>query len=283
MTSFRQKLLPSSSSKAEFVDKDREEKSRSKHRFLRSALVLGLSLAAVGLIVLIIVMRSPPNSSSKRSEKDKEEKHCSFSGEAKHIGLERFLQRLQTAFFKHHPHLIAMKPGVTSTEVRQIYRPYDFRPEAMKNTTDAGVLLYHDVKAIFRDVDEKKLSLRERKSLHVAKGILKVTFGWSPFEQNYYSGDWLLGPNIFCWQPVCDLLTHLENSLPHFKPANLSDLSALQQLLKKHNSSFRQYKENLEQAPKIGMVRSAEACRVGVREFKRRFLPIAESKETGLL
>ena len=30
--------------------------------------------------------------------------------------------------------MIASKPDVTSSEVRKFYRPYDFRPEAMKNT-----------------------------------------------------------------------------------------------------------------------------------------------------
>ncbi|KAJ7377640.1 hypothetical protein OS493_027717 [Desmophyllum pertusum] len=31
------------------------------------------------------------------------------------------------------------------------------------------------------------------------------------------------------------------------------------------------------------MVRPLEACKVGVREFKKRFLPIAVSNETGIL
>lgn len=278
-----QKRLPSSSSKLEFVHTDRE-KSSFKRCFARSVLALGLSTAAITLIIVATVLWFPRNSSSEGSEENKSEIKCSFSEEAKRIGLEKFLQRLQSEFFRYHPHLIVSKPGVVSSQVRRIYRPYDFRPEAIKNRTDAGALLYKELKStIFADVDEQKLHLRETKAMYIAKTILKVAFGWSPYEQDYYSGDWMLGPNIFCWQPACEMLIHFANHLPHFKPASLSDLQTLQQILQNHNSSIRQYHENLKRAVKIGMVRSSEACKVGVREFKIRFLPIAISNETGQL
>ena len=278
----RQARLPSNSSKLEFVDKDRE-KSSSKRCVVRSFLAFGLSLAAIGLIVVVIVVWFPPNSSfAKKAANNSGEIECSFSDEAKRVGLEGFLQRMQSEFYEHHPHLIAMKPAATSGEIRQTYRPYNFHPEAIKNVTDAGVSLYNELQfAIFAVVKEQKLKLRERKALYVAKNVLKEAFGWDPFEQNYYAGDWMLGPNIFCWQPACKILTHLQISLPHFKPTSLSDLKELQQLLQKHRCSIEQYKKNLKQAPKIGMVRSAEACKVGVREFKKRFLPITLANETG--
>lgn len=280
----RQKRLPSSSSKLEFVNNDRRT-STSKRCFTRSVLVaLGLSAAAIGLIVVVIVVWFPPNSSSKNSASgnngDKTE--CFFSEEAKRIGLDDFLYRLKSEFYKHYPHLIASQPNVAPSAVREIYRPYDFRPEAIKNATDAGNLLYRELQSsIFTDVDEQKLHLRERKAMYVAKNVLKVVFGWNPFEQNYYAGEWMLGPNNFCWQPACELLIHLASSLPHMKPASFSDLQKLQSILQHHNRSIRQYNENLQRAPKVGMVRSAEACKVGVREFKMRFLPIATSNETG--
>ena len=277
----RQARLPSNSSKLEFVDKDCE-KSSSKRCVVRSLLALGFSLAVIGLIVVVIVVWFPPNSSLKKAANNNEEIVCSFSDEAKRVGLEDFLEKMRSKFYEHHPHLIALKPGATSGEIRQIYRPYDFRPEAIKNVTDVGVSLYNDLQSvIFAVVKEQKLKLRERKALYVSKSVLKEAFGWNPFEQNYYSGDWMLGPNIFCWQPACKMLTHLQTSLLHFKPASLSDLKELQQLLEKHRCAIQQYHKNLKQAPKIGMVRSTEACKVSVREFKRRFLPIAMTNETG--
>ena len=281
MPSRREKRLPSSSSKFEFVDNEKKQDS-SKRCFVRSFAALGLSLVAIAAIVVVIVVWLPTSASSDKSAENNQETHCSFSDEARRIGLEQFLEKLRSEFHKYHPYLIAAKPGVTSSEVRQIYRPYDFRPEAIKNATDARAVLYNELQTtVFADVNENKLRLRERKAMYVARNILRVAFGWSPYEENYYSGDWMLGPNMFCWQPVCYLLTNLEISLPHFKPANVSDIQALHGLLREHNNSICQYKDNLRRAVNVGMVRSVEACKVGVREFKKRFLSIAISNETG--
>lgn len=77
--------------------------------------------------------------------------------------------------------------------------------------TDARTTLYNELQTgILADVNESKLNRREKKAMYVAKHILKVSFGWSLYEINYYSGDWLLGPNMFCWQPVYNLLRRLK-------------------------------------------------------------------------
>ena len=80
---------------------------------------------------------------------------------------------------------------------------------------------------------------------------------------------------------ICYLLTNLASCLPHFKPASVKDLQELLDLLGQHNSSIQQYKENLRSAVKVGMVRPVEACKSGVREFKKQFLSIAASNESG--
>lgn len=281
MFSKREKKLNLNSSKLEFVNSEKE-KASSKSCFVRSLVALGLSLAAITVIVVVTVVWFRPSPSSNKSAEDDHDTSCSFSEEAKRVGLEQFLQKLLFEFEKNHPYLIASKPDVTSSEVRQIYRPYDFRPEAIKNRTDTSDALYNELQTIvYADVNERELRLRERKAMHVAKSILKVAFGWSPYEANYYSGDWLLGPNFFCWQPMCYLLTNLAPCLPHFKPASVSDIQELLHLLRQHNSSIQQYKENLRSAVKVGMVRPVEACKVGVREFKKRFISIAVSNESG--
>ncbi|KAL9959270.1 hypothetical protein ACROYT_G032580 [Oculina patagonica] len=283
MPSKREKRLPSSSSTLKFVD-NKKEKAWSKRCFMRSFIALGLSLAAIAAIVVVIVVWFPTSSRSEKPAENNHERQCSFSDEARRIGLEQFLKKLQSEFYTYHPYLIATKPGVTTLEVRKIYHPYDFRPEAIKNATDAGAVLYNELQTtVFADVNDRKLRLRERKAMYVAKNILRVAFGWSPYEENYYSGGWMLGPNFFCWQPVCYLLTNLEMSLPHFKPGSVSDIKVLHVLLREHNNSVYQYKENLRLAIKVGMVRSVEACKVGVREFEKKFLSIAISNETGIL
>ena len=282
MFSKREKKLNLNSSKLEFVNSEKEKASSTKSCFVRSLVALGLSLAAILVIVVVTVVWFRPSPSPNKSAEDDHDTSCSFSEEAKRIGLEQFSQKLLFEFEKNHPYLIASKPDVTSSEVRQIYRPYDFRPEAIKNRTDTSDALYNELQTIvYADVNERELRLRERKAMHVAKSILKVAFGWSPYEANYYSGDWLLGPNFFCWQPMCYLLTNLASCLPHFKPASVSDIQELLHLLRQHNSSIQQYKENLRSAVKVGMVRPVEACKVGVREFKKRFISIAVSNESG--
>lgn len=77
--------------------------------------------------------------------------------------------------------------------------------------TDARTTLYNELQTgVLADVNESKFNRREKKAMYVAKHILKVSFGWSPYKINYYSGDWLLGPNMFCWQPVYNLLRRLK-------------------------------------------------------------------------
>ena len=281
MFSRREKRLNSNSSKLEFVNNEKRKPS-SKRCFVRSLFALGLSLATIAVIVVVIVVWLRTSPSSDKSAEGDHDTRCSFSEEARRVGLEQFLQKLRSEFKKYHPYLIASQPDVTSLEVREVYRPYNFHPEAIKNRTDVSDALYNELQTIvFANVNELKLALRESKAIHVAKSILKVAFGWSPYEGNYYSGDWMLGPNFFCWQPICYLLTNLASCLPHFKPASVSDIQELLHLLRQHNSSIQQYKENLQSAVKAGMVRSVEACKVGVREFKKRFLSIAVSNESG--
>ena len=83
---------------------------------------------------MVIVVWFRPSQNLNNSVEKNEKTPCSFSDETRRIGLEHFLKKLQSEYYKYHPYMIASKAGVTSSEVRKFYRPYDFRPEAMKNT-----------------------------------------------------------------------------------------------------------------------------------------------------
>ena len=273
----REARLPSSSSRIEFASEDDQKAASRRCRIGKPCLTrVGLAFGLLLVTVVVVVV------STTVLLKKKSEKECSFSEEARRVGLDNFLDKLRDEFQKHHPSFIALKPGVKSGEVREIYRPYDFRPEAIKNATDSGSALFKELQStVLAQVDEGKLKLRERKAIHVARAVLKIAFGWSPLEGNYYLGDWLLGPNIFCWQPICDALSHLKAALPHFKPSSFSDLQILLRVLELHRQSTYQYRENLKLAVKMGMVRTKEACKAGVREFKMRFQSITLLNETG--
>ena len=169
MLSGREKRLHSNSSKLEFVDNE-QKKTSSKRCSVRGSVALGLSLAAIAAIIVVIVVWFPASSSSEKSAEISHETQCSFSDEARRIGLDHFLGKLRSEFYKYHPYLIAAKPNVTSSEVRQIFHPYDFRPEAIKNAADARAVLYKELQTtVFVGVNERKLRLRERKAMYVAK------------------------------------------------------------------------------------------------------------------
>ncbi|KAJ7377639.1 hypothetical protein OS493_027716, partial [Desmophyllum pertusum] len=171
----REKRLPSNSSRVEFVE-NKKDKSSCQRCFVRRGLIaLGLSLAAITLIVVVIVVWFRPSSASDKSAENNDDAQCSFSKEARRVGLDLFLEKLRTEYHRYHPNRIASKPGVTSSEVRQVYQPYDFRPEAIKNATDASTRLYNELQTtVFADVHEQKLKLRERKAMYVAKNVLSV-------------------------------------------------------------------------------------------------------------
>ena len=99
MPSRREKRLPSSSSKFEFVDNEKKKDS-SKRCFVRSFAALGLSLVAIAAIVVVIVVWFPTSASSDKSAETNHETQCSFPDEARRIGLEQFLEKLRSEFHK---------------------------------------------------------------------------------------------------------------------------------------------------------------------------------------
>jgi len=132
-------------------------------------------------------------------------------------------------------------------------------------------------------IDITQLKIRERKAIHVAKAILLNNFGWIPTGQNYYAGDWMLGPNLFCWEPICEVFLNLGAAISYFKPRNLSELRRLDQLFKHYNYTFVRYIENLKLGVRTGYVRSLEACKVGTHNMHYLFYRnIALGNETGV-
>jgi len=131
-------------------------------------------------------------------------------------------------------------------------------------------------------IDITQLKIRERKAIHVAKAILLNNFGWIPTGQNYYAGDWMLGPNLFCWEPICEVFLNLGAAISYFKPRNLSELRRLDQLFKHYNYTFVRYIENLKLGVRTGYVRSLEACKAGIHNMHYLFYRnIALGNETG--
>lgn len=259
----------------------RKQKQR-KTLFLATVITLiGIACLITGIILL--VRRNTMRCEEAKVQEGRSEKkveRCSYSEEAKRSGFVAFLQRVQDKTFDVYPFLIARKPKVSAVEVRQKFRPYDPSPTNLKFVTDTAKTLLQDLNRM--DIDEKKFKSRERKALAQLRHYLKHVFG-TPFDGNYYFGDFLLGPNVFCWQPICDVGSSLQRSLPFFKPSDTSELETLIEKLAEVNKTFKTYTDNLRYGVEAGMVRSIEECRSGLDAVRRTYLNIAFNGPSGKL
>lgn len=211
---------------------------------------------------------------------------CDFSSEAVGVGLPRLLEEVKTAYFLHTPNKAAWNPDMTKESEKEQYmktryRPYDPSPEVLKRKTDAALALLEKLKKT--KVDERKLKAREAKALWQAKHFLQHVFG-SPFDVNYYAGDWLMGPNYFCWQPICSVPYDLNSFAWYVKPRSYNDVQLVIDIIMMHKNTFDQYRNNIAMGVKAGMVRSDIDCRAGLDAIKETYPKIAQSNaSTGVL
>ena len=127
------------------------------------------------------------------------------------------------------------------------------------------------------------LKPREYKALLQVKHYLKYIFATTnPYENNYYSGDWMLGPNLFCWQPICNLGLDIKNNIGNLKPTKASEVGDVIQHFKDINASVTQYIENLKLGIKTGMVRTVKECHAGIFAVRKKFDDIAEHGGRGM-
>ena len=233
-------------------------------------LMLAGFLAIAGLICLItgivILTRDTPCDEKPPSDR------CSYSDEAIRGGLDTFLGKVQDSYYRLHPNRIAYKPRVSPSEIREKYRSYDPSPSNIKLITDEAWALLDEINKTHFEVH--KLKPRERKALAQVKHYLQHVFG-TPYDVNYYAGDFLMGPNLWCWQPLCDTPTEIEKSLNHFKPNSTKDLENLLSKLAEIKETFAQYKKNIEYGVLVGMVRSVEECNAGINGLTSSFRNIS--------
>lgn len=240
-------------------------------------LVLAGFLAITGLTCLIIgiviLTRDTPCAEKPTSDR------CSYSDEAVRGGLDMFLQKVQDSYYRLHPNRIAYKPRVLPSEIREKYRSYDPSPSNIKLITDEAWALLDEINKTHFEIN--KLKPRERKALAQAKHYLQHVFG-TPYDVNYYAGDFLMGPNLWCWQPLCETPSEIEKSLYHFKPNSTRDLENLLSKLVEIKQTFAQYKKNMEYGVLVGMVRSVEECNAGINGLTSSFRNISIKGAMGI-
>lgn len=232
-------------------------------------IVAGLICVITGIILL---------SRSKSCDKKAFTKRCSPSDEAKRSGFDSFLQKVQDSYFDLHPNRIVYKPKVKPSDIRQKYRSYDPSPANIKRITDEAWRLLDEAKKL--DLEVHKLKPREKKALAQVKHYLQHVFG-TPYDVNYYAGDFLMGPNLWCWQPLCNVPHEIKSSLPHFKPNTTKDMEILREKMMEVEKTFNQYIKNMEYGVAVGMVRSKEQCKAGINGLTSYFRKISSKGAAG--
>lgn len=261
---------------SQIQDVDAESRRRcSNQRFTIGIIVLlGVICLIIG-IVLISLAKAKKGCDSKTPIVD----ICAPSEEATRVSLIQFLEKVQTKNFALNPNTLFFKPQRSQEEIRTQFKPYDPTPSEIKRRTDEAWRLLAEINET--TINEAKLKPRERKALSQVKFYLRHIFG-QPYDSNYYNADWMLGPNFFCWQPICFLGDEISNNLQFFAPQNTSDMDTIRNILRAYKKSIYQYIDNLKLGVKSGMVGSVEECRAGLDSMKGYYSHIARS-DTGAI
>ena len=206
---------------------------------------------------------------------------CKFSSEAQKIGLEDFLNKVKNTYYAVHPYSFVYHPDVkTPEQLKAGFFAYDPSPSATKNRTDTAWSLLDEINDKSKQLNADKLKPRERKAIAQVKHYLKHVFG-QPYDVNYYAGDWMMGPNHFCWQPICYLPHDVYNTFIYYRPYSLEEVNTIKQHLENTKKGILRYIENMKMGIRRGMVRSVEECEAGLNAVRRKFQNISLYNETG--
>ena len=250
----------------------------------RCLMIIGALILIVGLIclfvgiALIVQSKTSEECDSKKTTTDLEQ--CEYSEEAKRVGLDRFLQKAQDRYFELIPNKIADKPGVKPAEIREKYRSYDPTPANIKRVTDEAAKLVKELEAMGINMD--KVTLREKRAVAQIAHWAKHGFPYMvPYLYNYYVADWMMGGDIFCWNPMCFVLFDMKKSLVHFEPSTVAELETLGNKFKEVKNSFDQFVSNMKLGVDAGMIRSVTECKAGLDAFKANFRDVENKGPTG--
>lgn len=205
---------------------------------------------------------------------------CDYSEEAKRVGLGEFLDKVKSSYYKLHPYAVYDDPDVTPERIKKEYVAYDPTPSLIKIRTDTSLNLLKEINK--KDINKAALKPREKKVVAQVKHYLQHVFG-QPFDVNYYAGDWMMGPNKRCWQEICNIGRAVQNGLGrYFKPNDASDVELIETKLRTFNAGILQYIENMKMGIRKGMVRSKEACEVGFKALRSKYMKVYLNNETGM-
>lgn len=202
---------------------------------------------------------------------------CGYSQEAKRVNLQQFLQKVQDKYFELRPQELVYKSGVSEIEFREKFRLYDPSPMHIRLETMESRRLFSEFQQM--NINLNLLTPREEKAVAQVEHFLKHVFGMS-FHGDYFTGDFLLGPDYFCWQPICDTRYNIFHGLRRFESSSRQETERLFQMV---GTLFQQYKLNMKYGVRAGMVHSVEVCLASFNALKAEYLNIAIHGPKGYL
>ena len=246
-------------------------------------LAVGVIFLVVGIVLTVIALKEKDEKTHDLKIAKRETSlsgGCDGSEEAKRIGLDEFLSRVQATYYELHPYDVFQDPDVKTETVKAEYVAYDPTPAVIKTRTDKSLALLKEITD--KKINEDALKSRERKAIAQVKHYLQHIFG-QPYDVNYYAGDWMLGPNLFCWQAICYHGYGIYQGLGSYhKPFNASDVELIEKKLKTHKAGILQYIENMKVGVRRGMVRSVEECKAGIDSIELVYSGISLHNATGM-
>ncbi len=232
-------------------------------------LVVSLTLFIVGLV---FVLNKCDNNSQETLSDSLD--LCKPSEEANKSGLIDLLANVRQNSNKVCPCTLPLSKNNLAPPREHL------KPTTIKDTTDKARSLFKQLKSL--TIDESKLTPRELRSLAEVEHFLSHNFG-EP-ESDYYSGLWLLGPDVMCRSGyMCRWFPQHVSSLAYIvSPLNsLDDILEIPKALGYFNKTIYQYMDNMRYGAQSGMVRSIEACVAGFDAIKTKYVKVAELNATG--
>jgi len=200
---------------------------------------------------------------------------CSYSLEFKKSGLLDFITKLKVIYYQIHPYEVPYKPRVSPHEVRSNFRAFNPVPSCIKNIADTSLSLLQELNRLH--INSELLKAREAKAVAEMKHFLQHSFG-NIYDFDYYSGQWMLGPNRFCYTKIIARLPfHFRAFLRKLSPRTVEDMQVIIAALKSFGRGIQRYHKNIRHGVKAGMVGSIDECKVGLDCISQVYPKIAES------
>ncbi len=270
----------------EFLPAKSHQKSSSKSNKKRTRclivlfVLIGIACLACFFAGIALIAKANRIRSRKDCEPPAKSDGCEYSDEANRVGLDDFLQKAQDKYYELYPNKIGGKPGVTPDEIRNKYRSYDPSPGRIKLVTDEAAKIANGIEEMSIDMD--KLTLREKRGVTQLVHWAKHGFPFMmPYGYDYYVGDWMMGADIFCWNPICLIPSEVTALSKHFKPSTVGEMETLKAKFKELKQTFAQFVENMKLGVAAGMVRTVYECQAGLDGLKNAYKDVAVNGPTG--